>query len=132
MQQSFCHVYHNYQQICQLPFYNVSKFMRASMKLMLISIHHLRAYISITRKYFNYPPTNIKEKVYGCEHGVVAYLNHQLRAFLKLYLNKRMHSCSFSQQIYGGDHKSFTIYITITSKYVNYPFTMSANLWGQV
>jgi len=58
--------------------------MGASMKLMLISIQHLRAYISIARKYFNYPPTNIKEKVYGCEHGVVAYLNHQLRAFLEI------------------------------------------------
>jgi len=32
-----------------------------------------------------------------------------------------MQSCSFSQQIYGCDHKSFTIYITIASKYVNYP-----------
>jgi len=60
--------------------------MGASMNLMLISIHHLRAYILIARKYFNYPPTNIKEKVYGCEYGVVAYLNHQHRAFLETVL----------------------------------------------
>jgi len=35
------------------------------------------------QKIFQLSSTNIKEKVYGCEHGVVAYLNHQLRAFLE-------------------------------------------------